>query len=125
MTIFYKSYPYAPKATALSALCSCVCFLAVVGAICMIALGAANSFLWIVLGVVLLAGAAALYFLVYRKAIPRKAREETQKNIATKGSFAAMYCRQHPDAYEQLMQTNPDFAQKYTRNEKGKIVKQK
>lgn len=123
--IFYKSYPFAPKASVLSALSACGAYLCVIGAICLIALGAAKSFLWIVLGVVLLAGAAALYLLVYRKIVPRKAKAETETNVKTKGSFAAMYCRQHPDAYEQLMQTNPDFAQKYTKNEAGKIVKKK
>lgn len=122
---FYKSYPFAPKASVLSAISAFGTYLSVIGAICMVALGAQKSFLWVVAAVALLAGAAALYFLVYRKIIPEKAKAETQKNIATKGSFAAMYCRQHPEAYEQLMQTNPDFAQKYTRNEKGKIVKQK
>ena len=125
MVFFYKSYPYAPKATALSGLCSGACFLAVIGAICLIALGVQRSLLWILPGVVLLAGAAALYFLVYRKLIPEKAKAETEKNIATKGSYAAMYCHQHPEAYEQLMQANPDFAQKYTKNEKGRIVKKK
>ena len=123
--IFYKSYPYAPKATALSGCSACGTFLCVIGAICMIALGVQKSLLWILPAAALLALAAFLFLVVYRKKVPEKAKAETEQNIATKGSFAAMYCRQHPEAYEQLMKTNQDFAEKYTLNEKGKIVKKK
>lgn len=122
---FYKSYPFAPKASVLSALSACGTYLCVIGAICMVALGVQKSFLWILAAVALLAAAAALFFLVYRKIVPEKAKAETETNIRTKGSFAAMYCNRHPEAYEELMQTNPDFAAKYTRNEKGRVVKQK
>lgn len=122
---FYKSYPFAPKASVLSAISAFGTYLCVIGAICMVALGVQRSFLWVLAAVALLAAAAALYLLVYRKIVPEKAKAETEKNIATKGSYAAMYCHQHPEAYEQLMQANPDFAQKYTKNEKGRIVKKK
>ncbi len=123
--LFYKSYPYAPKASLLSALSACGSYLLVIGAICMVALGVQKSFLWILPAIAILAGAAALYFLVYRKIVPEKARAETERNIKTKASFAAMYCRQHPEAYEELMRVNPDFAAKYTLNENGRVVKQK
>lgn len=123
--IFYKSYPFAPKASLFSALSAMLSYLALIGAIVCVALGVKGTPLLIVLGVVLLAVAGVVYFLVYRKLIPEKAKAESQKNITTKGSFAAMYCHQHPEAYEQLMQTNADFAARYTKNEKGRIVKKK
>ncbi len=123
--IFYKSYPYAPKASLFSALCAMVSYLALIGAVVCVAFGVKGNALLIVLGVALLAVAGVVYFLVYRKLIPEKAKAESRKNIATKGSFAAMYCRQHPEAYEQLMQTNADFAARYTKNEKDKIVRKK
>ena len=122
---FYKSYPFAPKASVLSAVSAFGTYLCVIGAICMVALGVQRSFLWILAAVALLAAAAALYLLVYRKIVPEKAKAETETNVKTKGSFAAMYCNQHPEAYDELMRVNPDFAAKYTRNEKGRVVKQK
>ena len=123
--ISYKSYPFAPKASVLSALSAFGSFLSLIGAICLIALGVQKNFVLILVGVALLALAAFLFLVVYRKIVFEKARTETETNINTKGSFAAMYCNQHPEAYEQLMQINPDFAQRYTKNETGKIVKKK
>lgn len=122
---FYKSYPFAPKASVLSAVSAFGTYLCVIGAICMVALGVQRSFLWVLAAVALLAAAAALYLLVYRKIVPEKAKAETETNVKTKGSFAAMYCNQHPEAYDELMRVNPDFAARYTRNEKGRVVKQK
>ena len=123
--VFYKSYPYAPKATILSALAAIGTYLGVIGAIALFAAGF-KGMLWMVfVGIALLAGSAALYFVIYRKIVPEKAKVETEQNIATKANFAAMYCKQHPEAYDELIKTNPDFAAKYIRNEAGKIVKQR
>lgn len=34
-----------------------------------------------------------------------------------------MYCKENPEAYDQLIAENMDFARKYIRNNEGKIVK--
>ena len=123
--IFYRSYPYAPKATMISALSYVGMFLTAVGGIVCFALSREN-WLLIPLGILLI-GAAVFFGIVSfgHKYTDRLAQEETDRNIRTKASFARNYCRAHPEAYEWLQAQNPDFAMKYVRNEEGKIVKRK
>ena len=123
----YKFYPYSPKSNLLSMLCSLIALAGLFGALACFfgAFGKEEKVYWLVLpGVVLLALAVASFYYD-RKIIPQKAAEDSEKNISTKGSFAAQYCRVHPEAYDRLMETNPDFAANYTKNEKGWIVKKK
>lgn len=59
-----------------------------------------------------------------RELFPTKMSEkESEKNIRTKASYALMYCKENPEAYDQLIAENMDFARKYIRNNEGKIVK--
>ena len=79
----------------------------------------------IIIGLLLGALAAFLYFIVYNKKIPEKAEEITKKNIETKPGFALQYCRQNPRDYDDIAAVNPAFAAKYMLDENGKIVKRK
>ena len=129
MAFFYKSYPCAPGATALSALCSCGTYISVIAAICLIGgfFSAKSPFFHnvalLILGVFLIALAAFLYFFLYRKKVPELAEKQTQQNIRTKADAAYIYCQRCPEAYDELRAINPAFAQKYERSETGKIVK--
>lgn len=130
MFIVYKSYPYAPGATLCSALCSAGTLLSAIGAIALIVgffvEGSVYHEAWALIFGLLLAGLAVfLYFIVYRKKIPAMAERQSEKNIRTKAASALLYCQQHPEAYEELRSVNPAFAEKYERNETGKIVKRK
>lgn len=121
MVFFYKSYPYAPAMTFCSALTSfgallCLCF----GIVLVINLSAIS-----VIGALLIALAVFLYFDVYKKIIPKKAEEMTKKNIETKAGYALQYCRANPQAFEEIAAVNQEFAEKYERNQDGKIVKRK
>ena len=129
-TIIYKSYPCAPGATLCSALCSCGTLLSVVGAVALIAgffvAGSIYHEAWaLIVGLLLAALAAFLYFVVYRKKIPEMAENQTQKNIRTKADAAYLFCQRQPEAYEELRAVNPAFAQKYERDETGRIVRRK
>ena len=62
---------------------------------------------------------------VYRKLIDRLAEKWSDQNIRTKPRFAALFCRQHPEAYEEICSYNADFAQKYQMDDNGKLIKRK
>ena len=129
-TVFYKSYPCAPAATLCSALCSCGALLSVIGAIALVggffASGTIHHQIWALLvGLVLAALAAFLYLVVYRKAIPAMAEKQTQNNIRTKADAAYLFCQSNPEAYDELRAVNPAFAQKYERDETGRIRRRK
>ena len=131
LVVFYKNYPYAPKSTALSALCTLVELIALLFAVCLIAMfGKETGALYhkplaIVGGVALALLAVACYVFAYRKAVPAMAEKETEKNIRTKAKFARLYCQNHPEAFEELQSVNAAFAQMYTRDESGRIVKKR
>ena len=129
-TVFYKSYPCAPAATLCSALCSCGALLSAIGAIALVggffASGSINHEIWALLvGLLLAALAVFLYFVVYRKVIPAMAEKQTQNNIRTKADAAYLFCQSNPEAYDELRAVNPAFAQKYERDETGRIRRRK
>lgn len=127
--IFYKTYPYAPKASLMSVAC-------VIGefALFLVACLFGGRFvqqtspgyykpLPLILAIVFLALVAVLYFYVYRKLVPACARTEGEENVRTKPRFAALYCQNNQDEYERIRELNPEFAQTYEKNERGRIVK--
>ena len=131
---FYKSYPYAPKASLYSALSSLFAYFAVIlGAVSVYGgffgdlskglFANANKLVVGVVGVLLLAAGLFVYFYLYRKVIPAAAEKESDENIRTKAAFGYMYCQRNPAEYEHIRAINPDFAEKYQLNEAGKIVK--
>ena len=122
MVFFYKSYPYAPSMT----FCSAFTMLGILlsgafGIVLAIQLEAVK----LIIGALLIALALYLYFIVYRKKIPAKAAEISKKNIETKPGFALQFCRENPQAYDEIAAVNSAFAEKYELGENGKIVKRK
>ena len=124
MVIFYKNYPFSPLATLISALANVVGLFAAIGAIFLITLVRSNAA--ILIPAVLLA-ALAVFLIVYvgRKMTDKLSEKWSDQNIRTKPRFAYQYCMQHPEAYQQLAEINPEFGAKYMINEKGKIAKRK
>ena len=124
MTVFYKMYTYAPKATCVSVISSLASIISFVGAIACFYLVPGTSAKW-VLAVLLLALAVFLFVYCSRILPDKIAEKETEKNITTKARYALIYCKQHPEEYEAIVAVNKDFAGKYMLNEAGKIVKRK
>lgn len=122
MMIFYKSYQYAPIATLVSGLSSALAVCAVLGGLALFGIRGGSA-LKMVGGVVLIALAAFLFFYCSRTLPDKMSEKESEKNIRTKASYALMYCKENPEAYDQLIAENMDFARKYIRNNEGKIVK--
>ncbi len=122
MVFFYKDYKYAPTMTLLSLGVEIVGFIALIAGIALIM---QLEVLKIIIGVLLVALAVYIYFDIYKKKIPAKAEEIGRKNIETKVSFALIYCQSNPDAFEEIAAVNTKFAEKYEKNENGKIVKKK
>ncbi|MBQ8959706.1 MAG: hypothetical protein IJ071_00595 [Ruminococcus sp.] len=122
MVFVYRNYPYAPKATAFSGFMSAFAVIALVIAIAQVTM-IGESPLHIIPTIICGAAAYFLYFELGRKKADKMAEKETDINIRTKANYALMYCRQNPEAYDQLIQENADFAAKYEKNEEGKIVK--
>ena len=120
--IFYRNYPYAPLATLISGFSYIGGFFSAIGAILLLfnASGHPGN---IVIGIILAALAVFLFVYVGRTLTDKLAEGWSEKNIKTKARFALLYCKDHPEAYEQLINDNPEFAAKYVRNEAGKIVK--
>ena len=123
--IFYRSYPYAPSATLLSAVGNAFAFLMGVGGIVCFVMAKNNPVLMIILGILLIAAAVCCWYFLGRKIPDKISQSISEKNIRTKANYAAMYCRQHPEAYASLCAQNPDFAAKFMFNEKGKLVRRK
>lgn len=125
----YKTYPYAPKASLFSVLSVLFSYCGLIGGICLALffffgnVEKTTGLIRGIIGLLVLALAAFLYFYVYRKIVPAMAEKESDVNIHTKARFAYNYCQKHPEAFDQLQSENPDFAAKYQRNEAGKIVK--
>ena len=53
------------------------------------------------------------------------AEPETEKNVATKPRFAALYCSRNPEEYERIAQINTEFGRLYEKDDQGRIVKRK
>ena len=114
MMIFYKNYQYAPIATLVSGLSSVLAVCAVIGGLALFGIRGGSA---------LIALAAFLFFYCSRTLPDKMSEKESDKNIRTKASYALMYCKENPEAYDQLIAENMDFARKYIRNNEGKIVK--
>ena len=122
--IFYRSYPYAPKATMISAFSNIFGFFAAIGAICLLTQIMNNPIM--ILPAILL-GALAAFLLIFlgRKYTDKIAEPESEKNLKTKPRFAMLYCMNYPDEYDRMAEINPEFGRLYMKDEKGRIVKRK
>lgn len=121
--IFYRNYPYAPLATLFSAMSMLFGAVLSVGGVVLFlnkSVGEKIS------GVLVLAlGVLCLYEFFTHKIADKISQKYTRRNIETKAGYALQYCRQHPEAYDYIVSVNQAFAQKYVRNEEGKIVRRK
>jgi hypothetical protein len=113
--IFYRNYPYAPKATIFSALMSCLALLSAFGAIAMFVMMNENIIL-VVPALLFIALALFAFFYLSHTVADKMAEKETENNIKTKPLYANMYCQQHPDMYESLLEDNPKFAEEMKKN---------
>ena len=122
--IFYKQYPYAPRATFVSVLCSLVALMFVLTGVALFteAIGE-KEYGGCVLAVLIAAVAIPIYIFGSNKWSAKIAKKDGLKNIYTKAKYGLRYVNAHPEAYETILQANPAFAAKYVRNEQGKIVK--
>ncbi len=128
MMIWYKSYTYSVKATALSAGSSILTYFAVIGAIVMVVLlfdetPALHPALAVVLAIALAGLAAAVYFGFYRRIPERVAKKDMEQKLQNNVKFAVRFCKENPGMYEAVRQMNPAFAEQYTQNEAGELVK--
>ncbi|MDO5139670.1 MAG: hypothetical protein Q4D71_14570 [Oscillospiraceae bacterium] len=121
--IFYRNYPYAPLATLFSAMSMFFGALLALGGVVMILNPGVGEKIGGV--VMLLLGIASLYEFFTHKIADKISQKYTKKNIETKARYALNYCRQHPESYDYLVSVNQAFAQKYVRQEDGKIVRRK
>lgn len=124
--IFHREYKYAPIATFFSFMCS-------LASVCLLLLaawqlgrgwqdGLVSGYVW---GVVLLIAAGFSFFYLSRTFSDKLGKKETEKNIRTKAKFAYMFCMDHPEACQELMEINPVFSEKYRIDEKGRLIKTK
>ncbi|MBQ4288496.1 MAG: hypothetical protein II749_00860 [Clostridia bacterium] len=124
--IFYKNYTYAPRATFISVLFSLLAFLLAVCGVMLFVQGINDKkYLECVFAVILAAGAVVSYIFGSVKLSKKIAQKDGVKNIYSKAKYALIFLRQHPEAYDDIVRKNQDFAAKYFRDETGKIVKKK
>ena len=74
----------------------------------------------------LIALAAFLFFYCSRTLPDKMSEKESEKKIdALDSRLHMLLCtvKENPEAYDQLIAENMDFARKYIRNNEGKIVK--
>ncbi len=120
--MFYRIYAYAPGATLVSALSGMAACCSIAGGGMLIGMGKGRAG-FIIGGIALIALAVIIYIYGSRIIPDRIARKQTEKNIKTKAVYAFRYCMENPEAYEQLIVENKNFASKYIRNDEGKIVR--
>lgn len=78
----------------------------------------------IALGIGLLV-AAAVILIKHNKITDKYAEKRVSKKLVSKPGFAYRYVRDNPNLYDSVCAGNPKFAEKYTKNEDGIIVKRK
>ena len=122
MILIGKYYPYSTKGTLLSYSGNIGAYLSGMGAlVCFFSYE--KNLLLIPLGIVFTALAFFLFFYVSMKLSKRVGEADSERNIRTKVSYALKYCKKRPEMFYQIASENKAFAEKYTRNENGKIVK--
>jgi len=115
--ILYRVYRYSPRATALSVLVSIAAAILVLTGITLLGDSVTTAVILFVI---------ALPFIfegVTHKLSDKVAEKQAKKNIETKGKYAYMYYREHPEAYDWLVSVNADFAARYTKLADGTVVK--
>jgi hypothetical protein len=120
--MFYKVYRYSTKATIFSVLTSAAALIFALLAI--LSFKSFESIVMKVLGTVVCLAAAVFFFGYLSRIYADKiAENDFEQKIKTSVSVALLYCRDHPEQFEEIAAGNDEFAAKYCKNEKGKIVK--
>ncbi|MCR5782987.1 MAG: hypothetical protein K6G90_09680 [Clostridia bacterium] len=124
MIFFYKSYPYSPIATLVSLVFSLHAAALIIGGVLLFKEAVTEeTYLYCLIAVLLAAVGVLIYIFGSKKLSAKIAEKNGMKNIKTKAKYARRFVQEHPEAYEQLIRENPDFAEKYVRDESGKIVR--
>lgn len=122
MFFIFRLYPYSPLATLISVIGTFGSFAAAAAALFCF-MDVKQNAGYAVGGIVFAALAVFLFFYVGRRCADKAAEVFGAKNIRKKAGYANSYCREHPEAYDMLIEENPDFAAKYIRRSDGKIVR--
>ena len=122
--IFYKRYPYSPKATLISAACSLFALMLVIIGVMLVKESLADkNYVSCIIGVLIAAAAVPVHIFGSNRLSKKIADKDGLKNIKTKAKYAKLFVQSHPEAYDQLIRENAAFAKKYVRDANGKIVK--
>ncbi len=122
--IFYKRYTYAPRATFISVFFSLLALmLVIIGVMLAVQEFKDGRIATCVVGVLIAAAAIPTFIFGSRKLADKVAKKDGVKNIYSKAKYAKLFLQSHPEAYDEIVRKNADFAAKYVRNEAGKIVK--
>ncbi|MCD7811057.1 MAG: hypothetical protein LUG91_04290 [Ruminococcus sp.] len=120
--MFYRVYKYSNKATLISLLFRLIAFIFGV-----MAIGLFQADLGIavrVAGIVIFAALAVYFWVCLSGTLSDKiAEKDFAVKIKTSANVAYLYCKDNPEEFEKIAAENPAFAEKYCKNEKGKIVK--
>lgn len=120
----YKVYRYSNKATAVSAISSLAAVILAILGIGQFTM-AVESAIHFILGAIIVI-AAVFCFVYLSRILPDKiAEKDFAVKIKTNANVALLYCKDHPEMFEEVAAGNPAFAAKYRMDENGKIVKNK
>lgn len=126
MVVYYRYYQYSRLATLVSVTSSALAFSsAFIGAILTAGFFKDYNAVYIVSGIGLLALAAFLYFYCSKVLSAKINAKAAPKNIKNKVPYTLIYCREHPEEYDELAKVNPAFGEKYMLTDEGKVVKRK
>jgi len=124
MVFFYKYYQYSPLATLVSGLSSGLSYASLIIGIVLIANFKKGGTVYVVSGIGLIVLAVGLFII--SRILPDKINAKAApKNIRTKVPYTLIYCREHPEEYDELVKMNPAFGEKYMLTDEGKVVKRK
>ena len=77
----------------------------------------------VIMAILVLGLAPFLAFFAGRKWTDKIAEKHSWENITTKADVGLLYVEDHPEEYERIRRLNTAFAEKYTMDAQGKIVK--
>lgn len=124
MTIFYRYYRYSGLATFISIIANIGAVVSILAAAYCVLI-VENRVMGISLGIILALLAAFLFVYVGRIMTDRLSKKWGEKNVERKVLVAYEYCHDNPEEYDRVATLNPKFAQKYMKDENGRIVKRK
>ena len=126
MVVYYRYYQYSRLATLVSVTSSALAFSsAFIGAILTAGFFKDYNVVYIVSGIGLLALATFLYFYCSKVLSAKINAKAAPKNIKNKVPYTLIYCREHPEEYDELAKANPAFGEKYMLTDEGNVVKRK